>query len=475
MRFLFSVCLLISFVVSSQNDTTSGWKSYTYPSGKQSSAGNLKNGLPVGEWTNFFESGEIRSKGKWNEKGLDSVWVFYTEKGKIERSISYANNLKNGLYLVYDSLELISFNGFYINDTLQGPFKRFENGKLIEEGNYQDGEIKGIQREYDPNTGVLITIKDGLDEERINRTLNGKKEGLWQTFNAKGELLTQELYSNGELVKDDSDSTATFKFEKEFYTNGQLKARYVLDNGKKSGVQSNFDENGNAMVSQLFKQDTLISEGWFTADGLKDSLWQSYSRDGQVLSKGNYVAGKKDGMWFYYFGNKQVEQKGRYIDDLPTGEWIWYYPNGQVRRQENFFRGKYEGEILDYDSTGKLIQKQTYAYNTTEGDYYYFIGDRQVKGKLQNGLREGKWIYNYANGKKAFSAKYKDGLLNGKQKIWYPTGKRESVTSYKKGKVHGKKLEYYEKGGLMHLYYFQNDKLISVDGVVIKGEKIKLQ
>lgn len=472
MRFLISVCFLISFVVSSQNDTTPIWKKYTYPSGKQSAEGYLKNGKPIGEWTNYFESGQIKSKGKWSESGLDSVWVFYTEKGQIERSITYAQNLKNGNYLVFDSLEIVQFDGFYINDTLQGPFKRYANGKLIEEGNYQDGEIKGIQREYDPISGLVITIKDGLDEQRINRTINGKREGLWQTFNDKGELIAQEIYENGELVKDDSDPTATFEFENEYHSNGQLKSRYVKDKGKKNGVQSNFDENGNVLVSQVYKNDTILADGWFTVEGLKDSVWQTFFSDGQLIAKGTYKDGKKEGMWFYYFPNGHIEQKGRYKDDLPTGEWVWYYANGQIRRQEGFYKGRYEGDILDYDSTGTLIQKQTFAYNTTEGDYYYFIGDRQVKGKLQNGLRQGKWVYNYANGKKAFVGKYKDGLPHGKQKIWFPTGKRSTVTSFEKGKIHGKKLEYYEEGGLMHHYYYQNGKLIAVDGVAIKHQKL---
>ena len=221
-------------------------KKYTYPSGKQSSKGYFKNNKPIGYWTNFFESGEIRSYGKWNSNGLDSTWLFYSEKGEIERSITYANNLKNGQYLVYDSTQTIEFDGFYINDTLQGSFKRFKDGKLTEEGNYNKGEINGLLKEYDSNTGNLITIKnisDGeiSDERRINRSINGKKYGIWQTFDNNGKLLSHEIYENGKLISDQEISSIPFNFKEEFHGNGKLKSRYVLTNGLKNGIQRNFD------------------------------------------------------------------------------------------------------------------------------------------------------------------------------------------------------------------------------------------
>ena len=206
-------------------------KNYTYPSGKQSSRGYFKNNKPIGYWTNWFESGQISSYGKWNSNGLDSTWLFYSEKGEIKRSITYANNLKNGQYLVYDSIQIIEFNGFYINDTLQGPYKRFKAGKLVEEGNYDKGEINNFLKEYDQNTGNLITIKsitDGKisDEQRINRSINGKKEGIWQTFDNNGKLLSQEIYENGQLIYDQVVQSIPFDFEEEFHTNGKLKSRY---------------------------------------------------------------------------------------------------------------------------------------------------------------------------------------------------------------------------------------------------------
>ncbi len=454
-------------------------KTYTYPSGKQSSTGSFKNGKPIGLWTNFYESGQKSSEGIWKENGLDSIWIFYTKKGEIERSISYANNLKNGPYLKYDSLQKIEFDGLYVNDTLQGPFRKFLNGLLIEEGNYKNGKLNGVLREFDASGEVkrIVNYNDDeeIDERQINRLVNGRREGLWEFYDKEGKLVKQELYKNGELVKDDSDPTLSFTFEKEYHASGNLKSQYAVKDGLKNGAKSNFDENGIQLASEIYKNDTLMATGWFTSDGSKDSLWQFYYPNREIQSKGKFKDGMKEGMWIYYFPNKAIEQKGRYHNDLPTGEWTWNYPNGQVRRLESFFKGRYEGDIIDYDTTGAIIQKQTYTYDTQEGDYFYFIGDHQEKGKFQNGLRQGKWIYYYGEKKKAFVGKYKNGVEEGKHKIWFENGKLAYLIPYKKGKIHGQKLEYNERGVLLHTYLYKNGKLITIDGLSMKENKILIQ
>jgi antitoxin component YwqK of YwqJK toxin-antitoxin module len=405
------------------------------------------------------------------------VWTFFDKNGNILRSISYERNLKNGPYTVYDSNQVISFLGHYINDTLQGPFKKYKNGILTEEGFYKNGAIDGKFKEYDEN-GTLISLSDfneGVEsnEIEINRTVDGKKNGLWQKFDKDGNLIQQEVYLNGELVTNEGKSGTPFQFEKEYYPNGQLKSRYMLKNGYKNGIQTNYDSLGNALAAFSYRNDTLLAKGWFNEDGTKDSLWENYAPNGKINYKGSYKNGKKEGLWIYYFEDGNVEQKGRYKDDLPHGEWLWYYPNGQLRRQENFYKGKYEGEVKDFDENGNLIQDRNYAFNTQEGRSYYFIGDHEEKGEMQNGLREGKWTYYFDGKKKAFVGKYKDGFPEGKHKYWFGNGRRAYVMKYKNGKLHGKMIEYIESGGVNHVYIYKNGKLKTLDGEEIVERKIK--
>jgi len=382
--------LTIHFV-SSQNDTFKIFKTYAYPSGNKSSEGFFKNDKPYGYWSNFYESGQISSNGKWNEKGLDSIWTFYNKNGNILLSISYERNLKNGLYTVYDSTQAISFLGQYINDTLQGAFKRFKKGILIEEGLYKNGLINGKFKEFDENGDItsLSDFKNGVESDGIdiNRTVDGKKSGLWQKFDKDGNLIQQEIYLNGQLVTNEGKCGAPFNFEKTYFINGQLKSQYIIQEGYKNGIQTNYDALGNKLASYSYKNDTLLAKGWLTSEGVKDSLWEYYNVNNTPAYEGSYKEGKKEGLWIYYFDDGNVEQKGKYRENLPNGEWLWYYPNGQLRRQENFYRGKYEGEVKDFDEKGNIIQDRNFAFNTQEGKSYYFIGDHEEIGEMQRFTR----------------------------------------------------------------------------------------
>lgn len=406
---------------------------------------------------------------------MDSVWVFYSSEGKLQRSIQFAENLKNGEYIVYDSLAMIQFYGRYIRDTLQGPYQRFFHGKLVEEGIYKKGKIDGKQKEYDPESGNLILLTDFTNGEKgedvkINRFEKGKKIGLWQKYDEKGNLIKQEVYLNGELV---TEVGTPFNFEKEYFLSGRVKNQYMKQNGYKNGIQTNFDSLGNQQISYLYQNDTLLAEGWISKDGSKDSLWKFYDQNGNIINKGNFIKGVKEGLWIYYFENGSIEQKGKYKENLPHGEWLWYYPNGQLRRQENFYKGKYEGEIKDFDTIGNLVQSRNFSFNILEGNLYYFIGDHQEFGKMQNGVREGKWMYYYNKDKKAFIGKFKDGFPEGKHLYWFGNGRRAYLMKYKNGKLHGRLIEYIESGGVNHIYIFKRGILKTLDGEVIKEKVIK--
>jgi len=424
---------------------------------------------------NFYESGQISSNGKWDEKGLDSVWTFYDKNGNILRSISYDKNLKNGFYTVFDTAQVISFLGNYVNDTLQGSFKKFKKGNLIEEGFYKNGLINGKLKEYDENGNAisLLNFKDGVEGDGIviNRTIDGKKSGLWQKFDKNDNLIQQEIYLNGELVTNEGSGGVSFKFEKEYFGNGQLKNQYMTQEGYKNGIQINYDSLGNKRASYSYKNDTLLAKGWFTTEGSKDSLWEYYNSNNTLSYNGSYKDGQKDGLWVYYFNNGNVEQKGRYSENLPHGEWLWYYLNGQLRRQENFYHGKYNGEVKDFDKKGNIIQDRNYTFNTLEGKSYYFIGDHEEKGEMKNGLREGKWTYFFNGKKKAFTGKFKDGLPDGKHKYWFGNNHRSYVMKYKNGKLHGKMIEHNEAGGVNHVYIYKNGKLKTLDGEPFTEDK----
>jgi antitoxin component YwqK of YwqJK toxin-antitoxin module len=89
---------LFPFLLAGQQDTGKyGQKvRYFYESGKVSSEGFMKDGVPNGIWTSYHENGALKSLGLKRNGTSDSIWSFYTLDGTLKTSISYTNGKKNG-------------------------------------------------------------------------------------------------------------------------------------------------------------------------------------------------------------------------------------------------------------------------------------------------------------------------------------------------------------------------------------------
>jgi antitoxin component YwqK of YwqJK toxin-antitoxin module len=62
---------------------------YRYENGMLSSEGTLRDGKPDGYWKTYYPSGQLKTEGNRKNFLLDSTWNFYSEKGIIQKSISY--------------------------------------------------------------------------------------------------------------------------------------------------------------------------------------------------------------------------------------------------------------------------------------------------------------------------------------------------------------------------------------------------
>jgi len=85
--------------------------------------------------------------------------------------------------------------------------------------------------------------------------------------------------------------------------------------------------------------------------GKKEGYWETYDRDGNLASKGNYVDGKADGYWEWYHENGKLYEKGHYKNGEMVGYWEWYYTNGQLRSKGSYKNGKRDGywEFYSYN------------------------------------------------------------------------------------------------------------------------------
>ena len=123
--------------------------------------GNFENGIPVGKFTYFYDTGipwsisifsqggkvarsqmfdaagKLIGEGKYVSEKKDSVWKFYNQDGKLLSDETYVNGVKNGNCKVYYASGQVSEEKMWKNGVLQGVCKKyFDSGQIKYLGNY---------------------------------------------------------------------------------------------------------------------------------------------------------------------------------------------------------------------------------------------------------------------------------------------------------------------------------------------------
>ncbi|MGQ9847718.1 MAG: toxin-antitoxin system YwqK family antitoxin [Bacteroidales bacterium] len=500
----------VSFSQNTKLPLKDGFTQFFYENGNVSSEGYIKNGKPDGYWKTFYPNGVLKSEGNRKFFMLDSIWIFYNEKGDTSLIISYKQDKKNG-YLItyqwsYDSLGnktggIIS-KELYIDDVKQGNSYYFKNGKLHKIIPYKDGKKSGISKEFDENGNIIAIVEYSNDfiiqREYINQVdAKGLKQGYWKTFypNGKiekeifyendtitgyykefdknGQLIVKKLYRKGVEISDSIvDSLQILDWKEEFYENGRRKYYGAFKNGLKVGMHKEYDPEGKAIVAKIYDDNgNLIAEGIVDSLDRKQGDWKMFYETGNIKAKGKYINDIQTGTWIYYYPDGKIEQIGNYKKGKIDGKWIWYYPNQQILREEYYDLGKEEGAFVEYNDTGKVILKGQYSDGERTGLWIYQVGDITEIGKYTEGVKDSIWKSIYSNGKLAEVETYVQGYLNGSYKSYYPNGKLKCEGYYIMGRKE-KKWYFMDENGVLYLTItYKNDKEYKFNGVKVKLPK----
>ena len=80
----------------------------------------MHDGKADGYWKNYYKNGKLKIEGNRKNFQLDSIWKFYSERGKITKAVNYSEGKKNGFTLTYDTNQLVTYKENFINDIKQG-------------------------------------------------------------------------------------------------------------------------------------------------------------------------------------------------------------------------------------------------------------------------------------------------------------------------------------------------------------------
>jgi len=221
---------------------------------------------------------------------------------------------------------------YYKNEQKQevkhGEYKKVsKDGKVREEGNYDEGKRDGTWKFYYPSG----------DLREVSTYKSNMRDGPYEFYNNK-----KALQKKGQYVKNRMVGQWTF-----YYPDGKLKEDKVYKDNKENGEAKEYYENGNVKASGIYK------------NGLKDSVWYVYEPNGKKQSVTIYSAGalistvdlsKITFQHTYTSGESTEAEKILITKD-----------NGFVVLCTQGQEGKRDIKVMKFDSTGKIEWEKVHS------------------------------------------------------------------------------------------------------------------
>ena len=474
-------------------------------------SGELKSGLQFSKNTpkpveinltkkaftmNNFE-GKPLVIGEFEKGKKNNLWKHNYSSGILRLKESYTQGNLNGLSTDYDRNGFVSSIKNYTNDTINGIYEVYDNGKLSRTYNYSKGTKNGPFKTFYPDSSINtegFLIDGELNFEKISYWQNGTIAGRYkytedvqtssETYNPKGEKENTIDYKN---------KTGKFTIS---YNNGAIVQVYELVNG---------ELNGKSVLKDKF--NTPISESEFIS-GVRYNAYKGYSPLGTISLESNYYAGKLNGINKHYdlVGNLRITDENSFGDD--HGKTTRFYHNkskycefnqmdGAIDGEYNYFNQKgekilivgFQNEAVKYyikrGKTGELNEKVEIIDETAAITSLYPNGKIAIQINFVKGSREGKLIVFNAEGKPEIESNYKANLISGDRIEYYPNGKvyrkerfindsyegnqeyfKEDgkpwlTAAYKNDELHGNTL-IYNNGKLIQTKKYDSDELVDI-------------
>jgi antitoxin component YwqK of YwqJK toxin-antitoxin module len=222
-----------------------------------------------------------------------------------------------------------------------------------------------------------------FSQENINvKDKNGKKQGVWKKYE-NGKLLYEGQF------KDDVPygtfkyyhTNGKLKSVTEF-VQGVHKVTTTIyhENGHKASEGNYVDQQKDGEWRYYSNKDTLIKIENYQL-GNRHGVWKTYSTSGVLLEESNYLNNKRNGESRAYYLNGQVQLDENFVAGKTNGKSTSYYPNGNISVTGVYHDGWRDGEWNAYDVNGKIRTTTVYKNQRLVSTYIYLY-QRGVGQKL---------------------------------------------------------------------------------------------
>ena len=373
------------------------WVEY-YENGQLKVKGEYKMGIENGKWVSHYENGQLYWKGNYEKMAREGEWLYYDTRGTLITKENYDYKTKTAERLWYYSSGQLESKLKLIHEeplrrslySMEGELSEYyENGQLKRKGNYNN-----VDKENERNPINMDLKYEGITwglHIKNFKWEEGYKEGEWQEYYANGQLASTGIYKKGKKIGDwlyyKEDGKPVVDSSKFFYV---------------AKVSSDIPDNYTG-IWKYYENGKLKRHGDLK-DGKHDGEWLSYTEDGKLKDKENYVNGKLKFKINYinekvvkecYYENGQLKSKGNAYEekyDLYNGQYLVYYENGKLEYKIEFEGGR--GQNSPYESYYESGQLKEKGY-MVRGQWkeYYENGKLKEEGNHNHGGKDGEWLY----------------------------------------------------------------------------------
>lgn len=155
-------------------------------------------------------------------------------------------------------------------------------------------------------------------------------------------------------------------FEK--FKNEQLKLIGYYNEGLKTGIWENYQENGQILGKKSFQK------------GLLNGLYEKYNKEGKKIKIAEYKNDNLDGI-YKTFEEEKLTSKGSYKEGKKEGAWNYYHHN-ESTENENYINGNLNGNYTITNKNGIIIKKGIYENNEKEGNWFEYYNNGSIKHEI---------------------------------------------------------------------------------------------
>lgn len=196
-------------------------------------------------------------------------------------------------------------------------------------------------------------------------------------------------------------------------------------------------------------------------DGVRHGPYQTFDKNGEPLSEGQYNAGNLDGI-------QRIKQEGGartevpYVDGKRSGVEKSWYPSGQIAVEAPWVDGVQEGAVVFYAEDGAIQANIPYYQGKIEGvqKTWYADGQRQGEESYRNNELHGPSEFWTQDGKPHIKLQYFNGKMNGLQTWYHPDGSKMREANFSQGIPDGKWQEWDESGKLIRDEIYEMGELL---------------